>query len=242
MDFSILYEDLQILAIDKPSGVLVLPDRWQREKSFSILGVLRKKYASVYVIHRLDKDVSGVLLFAKTKESHREFSKMFEKRKIKKKYLGLVHGHLSKEEGVIRKPIAPCRKTPGLMVIDRHHGKHSQTHIKVLDDFGKYHWLEISTATGRTHQIRVHLTSIGCPLVCDPLYGIWQDAIYLSTLKRKFKKKRGEDEKPLLSKLALHASSLAFCHPFTSEELYIEAPLRKDMKAVYYQLKVHSTP
>ncbi len=252
----ILYEDEELLVLNKRSGELVIPGRWPgrwekgEERSLpALIEQLNKRYGKIYVVHRLDRDTSGILLFAKTAEAHRKMSQAFENRKVKKTYYGLIHGQLKKDRGTISKPLAPCRKNPGRMIVDRYGGKHSETEIQVIERWGDYSWLEIHPLTGRTHQIRLHLASIGHPLVGDPLYGLMEDSIYLSDLmanleaglKKKYKTKKEEKEKPLLSRLALHAARLEFIHPVSGEPLAIEAPLAKDLKAARTQLNLLMT-
>lgn len=235
----ILYEDDQLLALNKYSGELVIPGRWEKEgrKERSLIDELNKIYGKIYVVHRPDRDTSGLVLFAKTAGAHRTMSQAFENRQVKKRYYGLIHGQLKKNHGTISKQLAPCKKDPGRMIVDKRGGKHSETEIQVLHQWGQYSWLEIHPLTGRTHQVRVHLASIGHPLVGDPLYGLLGDDIYLSHLKKKYRPKEGEKEKPLLSRLALHAGCLEFLHPVSDQRVIIESTLPKDIKAVTTQLK-----
>lgn len=242
----ILYEDDQLLVLNKRSGDLVIPGRWEKkgggkgEKERSVVDDLNKKYGKIYVVHCLDRDTSGVLLFAKTAEAHQKMSQAFENRKVKKTYYGLIHGELKKDRGIISKPLAPCRSNPGRMIVDKHGGKPSETEIQVVERWGDYSWLEIHPLTGRSHQIRVHLASIGHPLVGDPLYGLMQDSIYLSflmaDLKKKYRTKKGQIEKPLLSRLALHAVRLEFLHPVSEKPMVLESAMPKELRAVITQM------
>ena len=230
----ILYEDDHLLAVDKPSGVLTLPDRFDHSLD-SLKGLLSRDYPDVYTLHRLDRDTSGLILFAKTLESQKYHVRLFEERGVEKTYLGLVNGRLPQEEGTVDQPISENPRQPGRMVVDRK-GKAAVTHYKVLETLGRHSWLSFRIETGRTHQIRVHMRHLGHPIACDPIYGS-TDPILLSSFKRNFKPSSPDGvERPLLARLALHAWRLAFTG-MDGREMEMEAPLPKDLDACLKQLR-----
>jgi 23S rRNA pseudouridine1911/1915/1917 synthase len=233
----IIYEDDNLVAVNKPSGLLSIPDRFDA-KIPSLKTILAEKYGDIYVIHRIDRDTSGIILFARNEESHRYYSMAFEEHRIAKKYLGLVHGNPSPASGTIDKPIAHHPVLKGKMVVHKN-GKPSITHYKTLDSFGLFSIVEFEIETGRTHQIRVHMQDKGNPIVCDPLYGT-AEPVFLSRIKRNFKlSKNQEAEIPMLNRLALHAHSLEFKTP-TGNTVKLEAELFKDMQATLTQLRKNS--
>ena len=221
------------IALNKPSGLLSIPDR--EGKEISLKKMLIEKYGSIFTVHRLDKDTSGVIVFAKNEKTHRHLSIQFEERQTQKIYQGLVLGSVTEEEGTIDAAIAenPARK--GTMNIHKN-GKKSLTDYKVLEDFKIFSWLQFQIHTGRTHQIRVHAKHIGHPVVCDELYGE-ENPVFLSSLKSKYNLSKDElEERPILNRLALHALSLKFTTP-DGKTLKLEAPLPKDLKALLQQLR-----
>lgn len=234
LPFDILYEDDQMIAVSKPSGMLTLPDRHD-EALQSLRGILEKHYGKIFVVHRLDKDTSGVIVFAKNEGTHKYLSKLFEGREIEKRYLGIVTGKPTSDNGTIDQPIAESTTRAGAMVINKR-GKASVTDYTVLQRFRTYSLLQFHIHTGRTHQIRIHCKFMGHPIVCDPLYSD-EKPILLSALKKKFKLgKDVEEERPLLNRLALHAFKLSF-KTESGESLVLEAPLPKDMAATVKQLE-----
>lgn len=227
----IIYEDEHLVAVNKPSGLLTIPDR---EGVPGVRNLLQEKYGSIFTVHRLDRDTSGLVIFARTEEAHRHFSKQFEERSTRKIYNGLVLGTPFQNEGVINEPIAEHPTKKGVMTVWRK-GKESITEYTVLDRFRLFSWMEFRILTGRTHQIRVHLKHLGHPIVCDPLYGDGKPVL-LSEFRAKFRLGKFEEERPLLNRLALHASSLTIQN-VDGNELTIGAPLPKDMKATLQQLR-----
>lgn len=229
----ILFEDGHLLAVNKPSGVLTLPDRFDHALD-SLKGILSKRYSDVFTLHRLDRDTSGLILFAKTVESQRYHVRLFEERGVQKTYLGLVTGRPVSQEGTVDHPIAENPWHPGRMVVDRK-GKPAVTHYNVLETLGRHSWLSFRIETGRTHQIRVHMRHLGHPIACDPVYGN-ADPILLSSVKRNFKPSSPDGvERPLLSRLALHAWRLSF-PSMDGGRIDLEAPLPKDLDACLKQL------
>jgi 23S rRNA pseudouridine955/2504/2580 synthase/23S rRNA pseudouridine1911/1915/1917 synthase len=234
MQIETLYEDNDLIIVNKPAGLLVIPDRFNTEIP-SLNRVLENRLGHhVFVVHRIDRDTSGVICFAKNEDSHKYLSKLFQEHEIGKYYTGLVHGRLIPTEGRIEKPIVEHPAKNGKMVTAKK-GKPSITDYKVSDEWPLYSLVQFQIHTGRTHQIRVHMQSIGHAIVADPLYGDGKP-FFLSGIKKKFRLSDNEEaERPLLSRLALHASRLQFKKE-DGTEITAEAPLPKDMSACIKQL------
>ena len=231
-DFTIAETD-DWIALNKPSGLLSIPDR--EGKDVSLKKLLIEKYDNIFTVHRLDKDTSGLIVFAKNETTHKLLSQQFEERQTEKIYRGLVLGSLAEKEGTIDAPIAEDPAKKGLMTVYRK-GKESITAYEVLEDFKIFSWVQFQIYTGRTHQIRVHAKHIGHPVVCDELYGDGKP-IMLSSLKHKFKLSKNElEERPILNRLALHALSLQFIN-IHREKIKLEAPVPKDLRALLQQLR-----
>lgn len=235
----IIFENDEFIAVNKPAGMLTIPDRHD-ETLTSLDKLLEKQYQKIYVVHRLDRETSGILLFAKNEPAHKYFSQLFEHRGIQKFYLGIVTGSLQNKKGIIDEPIAEHPINKGMMIVNKK-GKPSVTEYEVLEDYGLYSLIKFQIHTGRTHQIRVHTKHLGHPIVCDEIYGNGQP-ILLSSFKRKYKlSQHDETEKPLLGRLALHSYQLKFTDAEgTHHDLKAEMP--KDLKALQHQLKKHKMP
>ncbi|HWR34044.1 MAG TPA: RNA pseudouridine synthase [Chitinophagaceae bacterium] len=228
----IILETPGFIALNKPPGLLSIPDRKGKEISLKIL--LKEKYKEIFTVHRLDKDTSGLIVFAKNEAAHKHLSLQFETRQTKKIYRGLVLGSLMEKKGSINSPIAEHPAQNGTMIIHRK-GKESLTDYEVLEDFKIYSFVQFQILTGRTHQIRVHMKDIGHPIVCDPLYGDGKPVL-VSSLKSKFKlSKEAEEERPILNRLALHSFQLSF-QDIGRNTIELEAPLPKDIRATMQQL------
>jgi 23S rRNA pseudouridine955/2504/2580 synthase/23S rRNA pseudouridine1911/1915/1917 synthase len=234
MQVATLYEDDDLIIVNKPAGLLVIPDRFDAElPALNKLLEARLKQ-KVWVVHRLDKDTSGVICFAKTEEAHKYLSMLFQEHDVVKLYAGLVTGRVMPEQGRIEAPIIEHPAVKGKMITAKK-GKPSVTDYRVTDHWPLYSLVQFQIHTGRTHQIRVHMQSIGHPIICDELYGDGRP-FYLSSIKRKYKlSEKEETERPLLGRLALHAYRLQF-RKQDGKEIVAEANLPKDMLACINQL------
>jgi 23S rRNA pseudouridine955/2504/2580 synthase/23S rRNA pseudouridine1911/1915/1917 synthase len=233
MKFDIIFENDQFIAINKPSGLLSIPDRFGKDPSLKT--ILQEQYGKVYTVHRLDKDTSGIIVFAKDEGTHKYLSELFKERDVEKYYVGLVNGILMNKEGTIDVPVM---EHPGkqFKMMTHRKGKASRTDYKVEEEFGTYSWLNFQIHTGRTHQIRVHMQHLGHPIVCDEIYGDPQP-ILLSSIKRKFKLSKDVlEERPILNRLALHSTRLKFTDQ-NGKQFDLEAPLQKDLKALLQQFR-----
>lgn len=224
-----------MLAFDKPSGMLVAPDRWDKKRE-NIMGLVHDQLGHhVANVHRLDADTSGILLCAKTKPALDFLSGQFQSKTVEKKYLALVVGAPPEDAFTVDRPIKDDEHRVGLMRTVPKAGKASVTEFRVLERFGRFTWLECRPLTGRTHQIRVHLAFQKLPILNDPFYGDVETKLLLSDLKRGYKGRA--DEKPLISRLALHASELIVKHPTTREPQTIKSELPNDLEVALKYLR-----
>ena len=229
----IIYENDRFIAINKPAGLLSIPDREQSQPSLKDLLIAR--YGHIFTVHRLDKDTSGIIIFAKDEITHKYLSQLFEGRQVEKYYQGIVHGYPANEKGTIDSPISEHPVHKGLMTVHRN-GKSSVTDYEVVEGHRSFSLLQFQLHTGRTHQIRVHAKNIGHPLACDDLYGDGKP-VMLSSIKRNYKlSKHDEEERPMLNRLALHSFRLKFTDT-DGKVIDLEAGLPKDMRALLQQLK-----
>ena len=229
----IIFENDSFIAVNKPAGLLSIPDREQSQTSLK--DILLDKYGSIFTVHRLDKDTSGIIIFAKTEDAHKYFSRLFEERKIEKYYLGLVQGIPAAEKGTMDAPIAEHGVQKGFYIVHQR-GKPSVTDYEVIEENKTFSLVQFQLHTGRTHQIRVHCKNIGHPLACDELYGDGKP-VMLSSIKKKYKlSKHDEEERPMLNRLALHSYRLKFTDA-GGKIIDLEAELPKDIRALLQQLK-----
>ncbi len=221
----VVYEDNDIIVVNKPKGLVVHPanGNWDGTLVNAIMAICKDSLSGIGgeirpgIVHRLDKDTSGLLIIAKNDESHLNMSNQIKDRKVKKIYYALVRGVVSEDEATINMPIARSTKDRKKMAVNKN-GKEAITHFKVLERFSKYTLLEVKIDTGRTHQIRVHLSEIGHPVVGDEVYS------------------NGKNDFGIKGQL-LHAKSLTFRHPITGEEMHLEAELPKEFTDVLQELR-----
>ena len=224
----IVFEDDNYLVINKPAFISTLADR---KADLSVIDAARKYEAESSVCHRLDKETSGALLIAKNKDAYKHAAQQFADRTVMKTYHAVAGGIHEFEDKPIDKPlhVAPS----GIVRVSYQKGKPSETIVTTLQKY-KFHTLvACKPITGRMHQIRVHMASIEAPLVADIAYG--GKHIYLSELKKKYKHKKEIEERPLISRVALHAFSLNFMD-MQGHERYVECPYPKDFRLIINQL------
>ncbi len=226
IDLDILYEDAWLLVVNKPAGMVVHPS--PGHSSGTLVNALLYHFPDIEarqdgeiprpgIVHRLDKDTSGCLLIAKTDRAHVRLTEQFKERRVRKTYLALVVGHLARETGRIEKPVGRHPRDRKKMSVFSHRGRQALTVWKVRRRLPGATLLELDLKTGRTHQIRVHLASLGHPVVGDPLYGGGRKRLAGTVLAE-------------ARRQMLHAWHLTFSHPLSVETVSVEAPLPSDMR------------
>jgi 23S rRNA pseudouridine1911/1915/1917 synthase len=233
---AILYFDREVMAVDKPAGLLSVPGRGPEP---SVIDVLRGRAEladneALRVVHRLDQEASGVLLYARTLAAQRSLVSQFAERRIEKVYLAIVSGAVT-EDGEIDLRLTFDRRHNQVRTTMFASGKPALTRYHVVQRLAGHTLLECHPVTGRQHQIRVHLAAIGHPLGVAPLYGGGR-AIWLSHYKADYRASERRPERPLIERLTLHAARITFEHPTTGQRMTVESPLPKDFRATVTQL------
>ena len=218
----VLWVDEVLIAINKPSGLRSLPDGYDPGMPH-LKSLLEPVYGRLWIVHRLDKETSGVLILARTAEAHRFLNSQFEQHIARKVYHALLKGSPEWDDKLVDLPLHPNGDRRHRTIVDAQRGKPAATRLHVLLRFKAYTLVEASPETGRTHQIRAHLAAIGFPLPGDKLYG-------------------GDAPIPTLEGFALHARSLTLKHPTTGELISIEAPYPAALQSVLKQLQSSNSP
>ncbi len=243
LELDVLYEDADMLAISKPVGLVVVPDPQSLAAKLLnglfhyVQNVSPQPCQRVYVVHRLDKETSGVLLFAKNPAAARHLSMAFERREVHKEYLAIVRGEVAADEGEVDQPIA--QRSGGRMRLRKRRGKASFSRYHVLERFRGFTLLRVEPVTGRQHQVRLHCSAIGHPLAVDRLYG-GAEAVYLSEIKLGYKPKKGRQEAPVIARLTLHAHRIEAPRP-DGARLAVEAPLPADLERLLRSLRKYAS-
>ena len=232
--YTVIFQNERIIAVNKTSGITVGGERW--DDSAQRLDKIIKQdfgFAKLFTVHRIDRDTSGLVVFALDAQTHKQLSGAFEKRQVDKRYITIVHGRPAWNETVCDLALVPDGNKRHMTIIDKYQGKESLTRFVLLGSAGNYSVLEALPKTGRIHQIRVHAAALGFPVVCDPLYGK-ETPVLLSSFKRGW---RGDpmNEKPLLSRLGLHALELSL--PKDICDFTLKAPLPRDMSGLLQQME-----
>ncbi len=236
----VLWSDETLLAVNKPAGVLVIPSA--HEPGSDLLAGLQPVLGRLWVVHRLDRDTSGVLVLARSAEAHRALNGQFASHTVTKCYHALVRGVPLWEEKRVELRLrvnGDRRHRTAVTDATRGHtpGKPAVTCLRVIERLWQYTLIEAIPLTGRTHQIRAHLAALGLPIVADPLYG--GAVLLLSAIKSEYRGSK-EPERALLSRLALHALTLELQHPVTQEPLKFVAPYPKDLSSALRQLRKYA--
>ena len=221
----IIYEDRDIIVVNKPKGMVVHPANGNPDGTLvnAIMAICKDSLSGIGgeirpgIVHRLDKDTSGILIVAKNDKAHINLSEQIKEHKVKKTYIALVKGIVKENNATINMPIGRSKKDRKKMAVTKK-GKEAITHFKVLKRYDKYTLLEINIETGRTHQIRVHLSQIGYPIVGDEVYS------------------KGKNEWNIKGQ-CLHAKSLDFKHPITNEDMHLEAKIPQYFEKILEELK-----
>src|SRR5574344_763923 len=220
----VVYEDSDIIVVNKPKGLVVHPANGNPDGTLvnAIMAICKDSLSGIGgelrpgIVHRLDKDTSGLLIIAKNDKAHINMSNQIKNREVKKIYIALVRGQVPEEEATINMPIGRSTKDRKKMAVTKT-GKEAVTHFKVLKRYNKYTLLEVKIDTGRTHQIRVHLSEIGYPVIGDAVYS------------------NGKNEVGIEGQM-LHAKSLDFKHPISGKKMHLEAELPKYFEEILNKL------
>ena len=214
-----LYSDHHLFVVDKPAGLSVLPDGWEKDSQY-LVKMLEEEYGKVFIVHRLDKITSGVMVFARDADTHRALNIQFEEHEAQKTYHAILEGNPKWDEKIAKHPLRSNVGHKHRTMVDDKRGKPSETRFRVIKRLEESALVEAKPMTGRTHQIRVHAYALGHPLVEDILYGA--------------------RDRYGLPRPMLHAQSLSFIHPATNERVTFSAPHPADFEEALERLSVRT--
>jgi RluA family pseudouridine synthase len=217
----ILFEDDALLVIDKPAGVLSLPDGYDRDLPH-LATLLAARYGRLWLVHRLDRDTSGVLVLARTADAHHDLNDQFRERQVKKVYHALIAPAPNWEEISAESPLRKDGDRQHRTVVDPQRGKPAKTEFEVLERFPLAALIAARPHTGYTHQIRAHLRALGCPILADELYRLPDSPTFAP---------------PPIGRMALHAFSISFTHPSSGETLVFNTPQPADFLTAIAKLR-----
>ena len=236
----ILFEDDSLIAFDKPSGLLVAQDRWDKSKDNLTDALHERLSPDCALAHRLDRETSGVIVCAKTRGVLAPLCRLFESHSVVQEYTALVRGGPAEERGTVKLALVEDPLHHGMMLASEK-GKPAETEFVVVRRWRGFARLTLHPLTNRTHQLRVHMASLGAPILADSLYGA-NRTLFLSHIKPDYKFKKNIPERPLMRRLALHAGRLRFVHPVTGEALEIVAPLPHEFEVSLKYLDRFASP
>ena len=204
----ILYVDDAIIMVNKPSGMLSVPGRGEGKQA-CLISHIQTRFPDALIVHRLDMDTSGLMILARCKESHRHLSRQFQERQTQKSYVAICSGIPTQKQGKTCLPMRCDWERRPLQMVDFKQGKYAETHWKIIEQYPHSFMVRLSPVTGRSHQLRLHMKSLGHPIIGDNLYA---DPISLN----------------LMPRLMLHAEKLGFTHPLTQQAMCFDCPAEFD--------------
>lgn len=217
----LVYSDEALVAVNKPAGMRVIPDGYDASIP-NLVGMMNEAFGRVWVVHRLDKDTSGILLFAFSSEAHRQLNQQFQERETEKEYHAIVVGMPEFESTLISLPLRVDGDRRHRTIIDHQTGKPAETALALIQTLGVFSLLKALPHTGYTHQIRAHLAAIDLPVLADPLYKSLQPETQIT------RRAAAAAESLPIQRTALHASRITFTHPLTLKPLTLSAPYPND--------------
>tara|TARA_R110002094_G_scaffold69464_7_gene78494 strand:+ start:2143 stop:3132 length:990 start_codon:yes stop_codon:yes gene_type:complete len=239
---TVLCETSSVLVVAKPAGMPSVPDRSGKEAGVHGLLQTLRPDDDLRIVHRLDRNTSGCLILAKGADAARHFDLEFRERRVQKTYVALVAGVPTWDTRDVDSWLGPDRRRPGMVVAsgeERTGFRQAHTHVIVRERYSRHSLLELRPTTGRGHQIRVHLQSIGHPIVGDASYG--GERLLLSRLKSDYKKRTGVEERPLLQRMFLHAERVAFSD-VDGNQVVADAPMPEDLVVALRHVEKHRSP